>query len=290
MLNSKMSVSAIGALTAAASVLSISGTALANRGSCQVNRITNIHWACVSPGANCGGSCVCRDVAGSIWRDCYCLKANVRRGGSNCDSGGTWRVLPTGPLAQNTQVGFQTIQAPTNIIEVFDPIDVDAAGNVIASQPIFDPEFFGQFDMVILNGPPNAVPVEMVFLDLVSVAPIDIMGIPMGVNQVILDPLAVQPQGVFNSITGVISFDEPLECILFNDVFPQGIDLIAYPAFAPSPAQPGAFDLRAKSVTFLEFEAPLPSFCPGDADGNRVVNFNDITTVLGFWLSNCPLP
>lgn len=31
-----------------------------------------------------------------------------------------------------------------------------------------------------------------------------------------------------------------------------------------------------------------PEFCPGDADGNRSVEFADITTVLSNWLSTCP--
>lgn len=31
-----------------------------------------------------------------------------------------------------------------------------------------------------------------------------------------------------------------------------------------------------------------PAPCPDDTNGNRVIDFNDIVTVLGLWQSMCP--
>lgn len=47
-----------------------------------------------------------------------------------------------------------------------------------------------------------------------------------------------------------------------------------------------AFDLDGNMIVDAQDVAAVPVLCLGDADGDRVVNFNDITSVLAFWLDD----
>lgn len=70
------------------------------------------------------------------------------------------------------------------------------------------------------------------------------------------------------------------------------LDLIISPSID---SDAGAYDLV---ITWLGCDEParsnpaaavvIPAFCAGDADGNGIVNFADITSVLANWLGMCP--
>jgi hypothetical protein len=39
---------------------------------CERHRITNMHYSCVNPGAQCGATKRCKEVSGWLWKNCKC--------------------------------------------------------------------------------------------------------------------------------------------------------------------------------------------------------------------------
>jgi hypothetical protein len=228
--------SALRTCVAIAATVGLSASfAHANTLSCAKTRITNIHYKCNPAGAGCGGGCVCRNVAGSIWSDCYCLAPGVTGGGSACDSGGKWRVLTAAPLNPGTAVTCQLAHIPGDQLEVFDPVDIgaDPDGTIMASTILGAPgDFQGTFVLRALNGPPDQIPIEIVSLNLVS-ASVPIPA-PTGPNTVTLAPGPTVP-GVWDSTTGRIQFNSPIPVMIQNSLFPGGLAGQARPSFECAP-------------------------------------------------------
>ncbi len=205
-------------------------------GTCARTWHTNIHYSCTSPGAACGVGCVCRNVRGNIWRDCYCLKPTVTGKPEPCLSNGGWQVLTAAPLNPGATVACQLVHTPGNELEVFSAgdIGVDPDGTVGASAILNGPaDFQGTMVVRVLNGPPDQIPIEIVSLSLVS-ASVPIGPLPSGPNNVTLGP-GPAAQGMWDTTTGRIRFDTPFPIIVQNNLYPAGLDGVARPTFECPP-------------------------------------------------------
>ncbi|MCO6437935.1 MAG: IPTL-CTERM sorting domain-containing protein [Phycisphaerae bacterium] len=223
----------------------------ANKGKCARMWVTNLHYNCAPAGANCGGNCTCKDVAGNIWRDCYCLAPGVTSSGDKCEGSGSWRVVVTaGVVAPNSTASFELQPAGGNVLEIVDHANILPDGTFSASQTLTGPtEFAGTFQLSFGSGPPDQIPVEIVQLNLTA-ASITFLGNPTGPNSVTAGPSTSSVQGNFDSTTGIIQFDDPVPAIGTNNLFPSGREILLRPALAPN--GPDYDLLPSAAVVFAE--------------------------------------
>ncbi|MBX3374618.1 MAG: hypothetical protein KF817_12370 [Phycisphaeraceae bacterium] len=189
--------------------------------------------ACNSPGAACGSSgCVCRNVVGGIWADCYCLPAAVT-GSKACGSNGRWRVVPPAPLQVGATASFALQWTPGDVLEIFDLAAVEPDGSLADSTVLDGPSHFvGTIVLHAIGGPDHAVEVELVSLSLTA-ASVTFMSQPTGPSLVQLAPGAV-PIGHWNTVTGAILF-ESVPMWLTNALFPNGLTGHGSPSFFGDP-------------------------------------------------------
>lgn len=230
-------------------------------GTCDKTWHTNIHYSCTNPGAACGVACVCRNVRGGIWRDCYCLKPTVTNKPEPCLSNGGWQVLTSAPLSPGMQVTCQLAFSSGNQLEVFsaDQIGPDPDGTVLSSTILSGPaQFQGTFELRALSGPPNQIPIEIVAMHLTS-ASVPIGPSPSGPNTITLGPGPVV-QGVWDSTTGRMRFDDPFPIIVQNSLFPGGLAGFARPSFeAPPGFGVNGMVMQPHGVIYLPAAIPTAS-------------------------------
>ena len=208
--------------------------AKANTGTCQKNRITNIHYTCVSPGAACGAGCECKDVTGGgivKWRDCKCKKVPKGPKGTIVVKAGRWlATVIDGALAENSTATLELLADAGNEMTVYDQFDVM---NDVACPPPFDPQddcdvideadarfltgpsdYTGTIELTFGSGPPDAIPVEITALSL-SIATFSDLN-PCGSTapiQIQSDSGAPSSVGSFDSLSVRIQIDSPTPVI-----------------------------------------------------------------------------
>ncbi len=195
---------------------------------CEKDRTSNMHYSCVSAGAQCGATAYCKDVSGFLWSDCKCRSKGAA---VTYLTGGQWGAMATGPLLPDSPTVFLLQPNATPVLEVVDTANLDVNGNVLASQQLSQPgDVTGMVTVMLANGPPNSIPAFITDLNL-SMASYDQNGDPTGTNTITLGLGGEFISGVYDQTLGSIRFDTPVLCTLSNDQYPGGRDLEFTPVF-----------------------------------------------------------
>jgi hypothetical protein len=88
--------------------------------------------------------------------------------------------------------------------------------------------------------------------------------------------------GLYDSVAGELTIEDPVPANLFNDVFPHGEPLSLFPALVRE--GPG---FRARPGAIIQ---GLLRRCPQDLDADASVGFADLLEVLAAWGSYDPCP
>lgn len=208
-------------------VLFLSTQLTAGWPACERTRITNLHYDCTNPGAQCGATKTCKEVSGSMWKDCKC-KSNGAA--VTAMTGGEWGLQASGPLLPNMPVNFVLQASASPMFEVVVNMDLDGAGNALASQQFTLPgDVTGSIMIMLGDGPPHAIPAYITNLAMTA-AEFDLLGKPTGANNISLGPGGEFVSGVYDQTQGTIRFDSGVPCTLTNDLNPAGRDLTFSPA------------------------------------------------------------
>lgn len=259
-------------LGAVALTFLVTSPAFAEGASCAKTRITNIHYQCDDPGADCGGNnCVCRDVTNGFWSDCWCLEASVRGGGSSCKGGGKWWVKKTGDLAvANSCAFFQLVAHADNRLDFFEDEMIDAEGFVEGGAS-FRRDVVGGFQVCVGDiEDPRSVPVFLT-AGTGTIPSMQVLGFATGTNRVSLGG-EVPAQGVMDLELGTIAFHQGIPLEIRNSLFtlPFSTNLTlstedggdTYQALISGGGFVGEDDVPA---------APIPDIIYGNVDGCRIV-------------------
>ena len=225
---------------------------------CKPNTLGGITTSCRDPGLKCGqpgGTCTFSRGFFGVG-SCACLgqrdpkTGDPKRGRLTV---GTWGCTPSGPLAQNASTVFNLVHGIDDHIEAIDLADIADDGTVLRSQILSDPsDLQGTFELDVGNGPPEAIPVTIADLNL-TVGSMLFEGKPSGPNVIVLGLGASDAVGTYNSVQGTILFEGGIPATAFNDIFPNGIDILLGPWMNVTE---GVCEFNPTSVLVLPFVVP----------------------------------
>lgn len=229
---------------------------------CERNCPTWITCTCVSAGVGCGTGCTCQNVSGKSgvvsWKDCLCKEAPASSAGETVGVGGSWGATVTaGAVAPSSSATFTLQWNPNRELEVFDhihlvdlgPLGFEPSVSHFLSLPS---DLTGTFQLSFGSGPPDQIPVQIVQLNL-SAGSVPYLGVETGPSTIGPGPMTGSVQGVYNSMTGTIQFDEPVPAMATNSLF-SGKEIFLRPVLALNGP---AYDVFVSG--FAEFDVSVPT-------------------------------
>jgi hypothetical protein len=175
----------------------------------------------------------------------------------------------------NTQVALQTVPTLGNTIivwELSDPAPDSASAEVHMGLN----DMSGIVRIRLLSGPPDAIPVEIELVSL-SLVSFSYNGAPTGPNHISLGSTS-SVQGLYDSNTQTLDFNQSVPCTLRNNVFPNGQLIDIRPRGVPGLPGRILFDLYASlwidddtAVPLAESGLPAIAVRPSLSSGGTTV-------------------
>lgn len=249
---------------------------------CADTVINNLNHRCDSPGAACGSEddCVCKDVNGGIWSDCYCLKSDVTRECTN-GCGGGWVVKNTKSVAfePGAVIDFGFVESGRNFLMSFDFGDVDDDGVLRRFDVLEDDPraIAGSFSVEIGERVGSYATATMTSADFRVDCPLPIFRNQSFDNAVRSDGRNTEITGLYNFETGELHWDNALTLSLESTLFTQGVDLKVRPTITPLDDE-GNFFLHVS--TYVTRPGYLRCSHADVAEPLGVLDFDDISMFL----------
>lgn len=204
-----------------------------------------------------GGSATgwwCRSTWGN---DCMCFDYGTSKRGWWFALSSNWESTANGPLSQNTVTPFQLLGTAGNSFGVWDLLD-EEPDSVSAEIHTAPNDLVGQFVVRLFSGSPDSIPARLEFLQM-NIASFEVEGVPTGPNRIVLSSPSLV-LGTYDSLQRVLDFNAPIQCTLFNDLFPAGHAIDIRPRAIPgSTLQRYLFNLSASLWIEDPSEVPAPN-------------------------------
>ncbi len=255
MKNRKILIAApVGLAVAMAATLSVADNNTECAGSnCAQTRINNLNYTCDSAGAACGsaGDCVCKNVNGGIWSDCYCLKPSVTRECTNgCGGGWVVKRVAGKVFEAGSVVEFKFVADSSNFLMWFDFGDVAEDGTLERADILRDDPDALQGSFAILIGGERGdrfAPIYMKSMKFEANCPLPIFGRQSLDNVVLSDGRSGDVAGFLDRETGELRWESSLVVRVNSTLFRDGIDMEIKPKLAPINADEGTYALHLSS-------------------------------------------
>ena len=180
----------------------------------------------------------------STWTNkCLCFEYGTSKHGWWWSVSTDWQTQPSAPLVPNSVVTLQTLPAMAGndviVWETGDPAPDSASAEVHAGPS----DLNGFVRIRLLNGPPDAIPVQIELIQL-SLVSVNYNSSPTGPNLITLGSPSSVP-GLYDSVQQILDFNQAVPCTLRNNLFPQGHLIDIRPRAIPGLPGRYLFDLSA---------------------------------------------